>query len=183
MRLLINLIFIVLFFFFFNNVVNGLIPAYKIFLKTSEEKNLVENELLITKAIENQFKFLQSEQVASIVKTKKSGYFDYYLPSKFIDYELTMFINQIFYISNLPQPNIYSFNKEEINHPLFKKIKITKYSFSVNQVLSYNDLIKLINNFENSSRIFTIDNLTLKSTPQSNLIETNMQISTYYFLP
>lgn len=181
MRLLINLIFIILFFFFINSVFTSLIPSYKNYLSSAKAKNEIENELIKTKAIEEQFKFLQSKSVADILKIKKANFFDYFLPSKFIDYELTMFINQIFYISNFPQPNIYSFNKTEFTHPEFKKAKMTKFSFSVSEKSNLDDLIKLINNLENSSRIFVIESINFSPASEGNVINTSLNISTYYY--
>lgn len=180
MRLLVNLIFIILFFIFFNSLFNSLFPNYKNFLNSVKQKNEIKNELLKTKEIEKQFQFLQSESVEGILKTKKSGYFDYFLPSKFINYELTMFINQLFFISGFPQPNIYSFNKSEFTHPDFKKAKIIKLNFSVNEKSKWEELLRLINNLENSSRIFVVESINFKPTNDNN-IEANLNISTYYY--
>lgn len=180
MRLLVNLIFIILFFIFLNNIFNSLIPAYKIFLNSTKQKNETRNELLKTKEIEKQIKFLQSEQVADILKVKKSGYFDYFLPSKFIDYELTMFINQLFYIADFPQPNVQYFERSEFNHPDFKKAKITKLNFSITEIGNFDKIIKLINILENSSRIFIIDSIRLIPAGE-NKVEANLSISTYYY--
>lgn len=182
MRLLVNLIFIILFFVLINSILNSLIPSYKIYLNSVEEKNKIEFELLKTKRLEEQFRFFQSNSIADIIKAGKSGYFNYFLPSNFIDYELTIFINQLFLISGFPQPNIYSFAKEEITHPQFKKSKITKFTFSVTERGKLDEIIKLINNLENSSRIFTIESIDLKPLTENNEVEANLKISTYYFL-
>ncbi|GIW66324.1 MAG: hypothetical protein KatS3mg095_0222 [Candidatus Parcubacteria bacterium] len=181
MRLLVNLIFIILFFVLVNSVFTSLIPAYRNFLNSSEEKNKFENELLEVKALKDQFKILESEQIGSIVKIKKSGYLDYFLPSKYIDYELTMFINQLFYIAGFTQPNVYSFNKEEIIHPQFNKNKATKFSFTITEQTNLDNLLKLISTLENSSRIFEIESLTLQRNNENNNLDVNMKISTYYF--
>ncbi|MCS7184091.1 MAG: hypothetical protein NZ866_01945 [Patescibacteria group bacterium] len=183
MRLLVNLIFIILFFVLLNSIFSYLIPTYRNYLSSAEEKNKVENELLETKAIEEQFKFLQSNEIADILKIKKSGFLEYFLPSKFIDYELTIFINQLFFLAGFKQPNIYSFNKEEIVHPEFKKAKLTKFSFSFSDKSDFNSLLKLINTLENSSRIFDIESLSLKRSAEGNNIEFTFKASTYYFLP
>ncbi|GIW65943.1 MAG: hypothetical protein KatS3mg094_462 [Candidatus Parcubacteria bacterium] len=183
MRLLINLIFIILFFFFINSVFNSLIPSYRNYLNSVEEKNKVENELMLTKSVKEQFEFLQLKDVVNIVKLKKDNYFDYFLPSNYIDYELTMFINQLFYIAGFPQPNVYSFNQEEIIHPQIKNAKVSKLSFSIMEEETLDNIIKLISTLENSSRIFEIETLDLKRGKENNLINSSLKISTYYFLP
>jgi len=179
MRLTINLIFIILIFNFINDVFNKVLPSYKEFLKSSEVKNQKENELAKIKELNKKFEFLQQDIIKNIYNQKQSGYWDDYLPDKFVDYEFTIFLNALLSSNQFPQPHIQNFSQEIINAPNYKNIKLKKITFSLNHSGSFNDLLKLINVFQSSSRIFEIERLNI-SKGDGN-INANLLISTYYF--
>jgi hypothetical protein len=179
MRLAINLIFILLLFNFVNQTLNKVLPAYKNFLNSSESKNQKENELLKVRELNKKFEFLQKDIIKKIYEKKQSGYLDDYLPDNFVDYEFTIFLNALLSSNQFPQPHIQNFSQEIINHPNYKNIKFKKISFSINHTGSFSEILRLINVFQSSSRIFEIEKLTMSKN--NGNINANLLISTYYF--
>jgi Tfp pilus assembly protein PilO len=180
MRLFINLVIVILFFVALILFLNSFIPAYKNYSVSVQNKNEALNKLSKTSFVNQTIStLLQKDEIKKIYATEEKGYFDFYLPKKFNDYDLTLLINSIFRSSGFREPNIYQFQKEEVPIPNLENHKILKISFSVTQDGKYDDILNLIKNFENHSRIFTINSLTL-TQKENNLIEANINISTFY---
>ncbi|MGC8981657.1 MAG: hypothetical protein ACP5JU_01780 [Minisyncoccia bacterium] len=180
MRLFINLIIVILIFIALILFLNSFIPAYKNYSVSVQNKNEALNKLSKTSLVNQLISgLLQKDEIKKIYATEEKGYFDFYIPKKFNDYDLTLLINSIFRSSGFPEPNIYQFKQEEISIPNLENHKILKVSFDVNQSGRYDDILNLIKNFENHSRIFKINSLTL-TKKENNLIEANINISTYY---
>lgn len=170
MRLAVNLLIIVLLFAIINQIITRVVPAYRELLKSSEQKNEALNKLknleIIKKGLED---ILNSQDAGYIYEFKKEGLLDIYLPTQFKDYELILLVNTIFRSSNLEEPNIYSFKDGEIEIPDIPSVKIGKKTFEVNFITNYENLINLLSNFENYSRFFDIENLSIKKAEEGKL--------------
>ena len=179
MRLLINLLMIVLVFSVAILFFNKFIPAYKKYSLSTQNKNEAINRLtklsLLTTSLNE---LLNKDEIKQIYNTQKKGYFDFYLPKKFSDYEMVILINSIFRSNGFPEPNIFNFTQEKISLPNITSNKILKIKFSFSQTGKYEDIIRLIKSFEEHSRLFDIDSVTL-SLRDNNLVEAVVNISTY----
>lgn len=183
MRLLVNLIIILLIFTFFILFVNKFIPAYKAYSISTQNKNEALTKLLKASLInKNLTNLLKKNEVSQIYATEQKGYFDFYLPKKFNDYDLILLINSIFRANGFVEPNTYNFNKEQIPIPNLENHKILKVTFNTSLEGRYEDIVNLIKTFENHSRIFKINSVKLikKSNEGKNLIEADINISTFY---
>jgi len=181
MRLFASLLIIVLIFVNVQQFFGALIPAYKNYLKSVQSKNETYNKLRKVEFIGKFFDDLKNKkgnELSSINQIEEKGELDILLPKKFEDYELVLIINSIFRSSGFNDPNIYQFQEEKLNHPQLSFLNLIKKNFSIKTVGSYGDLINLIKNFENHSRIFEFNKLNLSKAEDK--IDLNADLGVYY---
>ncbi|MFZ8848463.1 MAG: hypothetical protein ACO2O4_04500 [Minisyncoccia bacterium] len=181
MRLFASLLIIVLIFVNVQQFFGALIPAYKNYLKSVQNKNETYNKLRKVEFIGKFFDDLKNKkanELSSINQIEEKGELDILLPKKFEDYELVLIINSIFRSSGFNDPNIYQFQEEKLNHPQLSFLNLIKKNFSIKTVGSYGDLINLIKNFENHSRIFEFNKLNLSKAEDK--IDLNADLGVYY---
>jgi Tfp pilus assembly protein PilO len=181
MRLFASLLIIVLIFVNVQQFFGALIPAYKNYLKSVQNKNETYNKLRKVEFIGKFFDDLKNKkanELSSINQIEEKGELDILLPKKFEDYELVLIINSIFRSSGFNDPNIYQFQEEKLNHPQLSFLNLIKKNFSIKTVGSYGDLINLIKNFENHSRIFEFNKLNLSKAEEK--IDLSAELGVYY---
>ena len=181
MRLFASLLIIILIFVNVQQFFGALIPAYKNYLKSVQNKNETYNKLRKVEFIGKFFDDLKNKkanELSSINQIEEKGELDILLPKKFEDYELVLIINSIFRSSGFNDPNIYQFQEEKLNHPQLSFLNLIKKNFSIKTVGSYGDLINLIKNFENHSRIFEFNKLNLSKAEDK--IDLNADLGVYY---
>ncbi len=181
MRLFVSLLIIVLIFVNVQQFFGALIPAYKNYLKSVQNKNETYNKLRKVEFIGKFFDDLKNKkanELSSINQIEEKGELDILLPKKFEDYELVLVINSIFRSSGFNDPNIYQFQEEKLNHPQLSFLNLIKKNFSIKTVGSYGDLINLIKNFENHSRIFEFNKLNLSKAEDK--IDLSADLGVYY---
>ena len=181
MRLFVSLLIIVLIFVNIQQFFGALIPAYKNYLKSVQNKNETFNKLRKVEFIGKFFDDLKNKkanEIYSINQIEEKGELDILLPKKFEDYELVLIINSIFRSSGFNDPNIFQFQEEKLNHPQLSFLNLIKKNFSIKTVGSYGDLINLIKNFENHSRIFEFNKLNLNKAEDK--IDLSADLGVYY---
>ena len=181
MRLFVSLLIIVLIFVNIQQFFGALIPAYKNYLKSVQNKNESYNKLRKVEFIGKFFDDLKNKkanELSSINQIEEKGELDILLPKKFEDYELVLIINSIFRSSGFNDPNIFQFQEEKLNHPQLSFLNLIKKNFSIKTVGSYGDLINLIKNFENHSRIFEFNKLNLNKAEDK--IDLSADLGVYY---
>jgi len=181
MRLFVSLLIIVLIFVNIQQFFGALIPAYKNYLKSVQNKNEAYNKLKKVEFIGKFFDDLKNKkanEISSINQIEEKGELDILLPQKFEDYELVLIINSIFRSSGFNDPNIYQFQEEKLNHPQLSFLNLIKKNFSIKMVGSYGDVINLIKNFENHSRIFEFNKVNLSKAEDK--IDLNADLGAYY---
>lgn len=181
MRLFASLLIIVLIFVNVQQFFGALIPAYKNYLKSVQNKNETYNKLRKVEFIGKFFDDLKNKkanELSSINQIEEKGELDILLPKKFEDYELVLIINSIFRSSGFNDPNIHQFQEEKLNHPQLSFLNLIKKNFSIKTVGSYGDLINLIKNFENHSRIFEFNKLNLSKAEDK--IDLSADLGVYY---
>jgi len=181
MRLFVSLLIIVLIFVNVQQFFSALMPAYKNYLKSVQNKNETYNKLRKVEFIGKFFDDLKNKkanEIYSINQIEEKGELDILLPKKFEDYELVLIINSIFRSSGFNDPNIFQFQEEKLNHPQLSFLNLIKKNFSIKTVGSYGDLINLIKNFENHSRIFEFNKLNLNKAEDK--IDLSADLGVYY---
>ena len=181
MRLFASLLIIVLIFVNIQQFFSALIPAYKNYLKSVQNKNEAYNKLKKVEFIGKFFDDLKNKkanEISSINQIEEKGELDILLPQKFEDYELVLIINSIFRSSGFNDPNIYQFQEEKLNHPQLSFLNLIKKNFSIKMVGSYGDVINLIKNFENHSRIFEFNKINLSKAEDK--IDLSADLGVYY---
>jgi Tfp pilus assembly protein PilO len=181
MRLFVSLLIIVLIFVNIQQFFNALIPAYKNYLKSVQNKNEAYNKLKKVEFIGKFFDDLKNKkanEISSINQIEEKGELDILLPQKFEDYELVLIINSIFRSSGFNDPNIYQFQEEKLNHPQLSFLNLIKKNFSIKMVGNYGDVINLIKNFENHSRIFEFNKINLSKAEDK--IDLSADLGVYY---
>jgi Tfp pilus assembly protein PilO len=181
MRLFVSLLIIVLIFVNIQQFFGALIPAYKNYLKSVQNKNEAYNKLKKVEFIGKFFDDLKNKkanEISSINQIEEKGELDILLPQKFEDYELVLIINSIFRSSGFNDPNIYQFQEEKLNHPQLSFLNLIKKNFSIKMVGSYGDVINLMKNFENHSRIFEFNKVNLSKAEDK--IDLNADLGAYY---
>jgi Tfp pilus assembly protein PilO len=181
MRLFASLLIIVLIFVNVQQFFGALIPAYKNYLKSVQNKNETYNKLRKVEFIGKFFDDLKNKkanELSSINQIEEKGELDILLPKKFEDYELVLIINSIFRSSGFNDANIYQFQEEKLNHPQLSFLNLIKKNFSIKMVGSYGDLINLIKNFENHSRIFEFNKINLRKAEEK--IDLSAELGVYY---
>jgi Tfp pilus assembly protein PilO len=156
-------------------------PAYKNYLKSVQNKNESYNKLRKVEFIGKFFDDLKNKkanEISSINQIEEKGELDILLPKKFEDYELVLIINSIFRGSGFNDPNIFQFQEEKLNHPQLSFLNLIKKNFSIKTVGSYGDVINLIKNFENHSRIFEFNKVNLSKAEDK--IDLNADLGVYY---
>lgn len=180
MRLAIYLLILILIFFIIQQFVGLIIPKYNELLKLSQEKNEAENKLKKVEIFKDLINKIMNDPTSlKIYEAKKQGLLDLYLPTKFEDFELVLIINAIFRSSGLGEPNVYKFSEEKISIPNISGVELTKKTFEVSFKSSFNDLVNLLKNFENYSRFFEVENLSIKKE-ENNLLGIQLTISYFY---
>jgi len=181
MRLFINLLIIILIFVNIQQFFNNLAPAYKNYLNSVQNKNEAYNKFRQVEFIGkffDDFKNQKINELSSINQIEEKGELDILLPKKFEDYELVLIINSIFRSSGFNDPNIYQFQEEKLSHPQLSFLNLLKKNFSFKIEGTYGDIVNLIKNFENHSRIFEINNLSLSREEDKISLEANLGV--YY---
>lgn len=181
MRLFVSLLIIVLIFVNIQQFFGALIPAYKNYLKSVQNKNEAYNKLRKVEFIGKFFDDLKNKkanEISSINQIEEKGELDILLPKKFEDYELVLIINSIFRSSGFNDPNIFQFQEEKLNHPQLSFLNLIKKNFSIKTPGSYGDLINLIKNFENHSRIFEFNKINLSKAEDK--IDLSADLGVYY---
>jgi len=181
MRLFASLLIIVLIFVNIQQFFSALIPAYKNYLKSVQNKNETYNKLRKVEFIGKFFDDLKNKkanELSSINQIEEKGELDILLPKKFEDYELVLIINSIFRSSGFNDPNIFQFQEEKLNHPQLSFLNLIKKNFSIKTVGSYGDVINLIKNFENHSRIFEFNKINLSKAEDK--IDLSADLGVYY---
>jgi Tfp pilus assembly protein PilO len=181
MRLFVSLLIIVLIFLNIQQFFGALIPAYKNYLKSVQNKNEAYNKLKKVEFIGKFFDDLKNKkanEISSINQIEEKGELDILLPQKFEDYELVLIINSIFRSSGFNDPNIFQFQEEKLNHPQLSFLNLIKKNFSIKMVGSYGDVINLIKNFENHSRIFEFNKINLSKAEDKT--DLNADLGVYY---
>jgi Tfp pilus assembly protein PilO len=181
MRLFVSLLIIVLIFVNVQQFFSALMPAYKNYLKSVQNKNESYNKLRKVEFIGKFFDDLKNKkanELSSMNQIEEKGELDILLPKKFEDYELVLIINSIFRSSGFNDPNIYQFQEEKLNHPQLSFLNLIKKNFSIKTVGSYGEVINLIKNFENHSRIFEFNKVNLSKAEDK--IDLSADLGVYY---
>jgi len=181
MRLFVNLLIIVLIFVNLQQFFNTLIPAYKNYLQSVQDKNEVytkSRRIEIIGKFFDDLKNTRANELSSINQIEEKGELDILLPKRFEDYELVLIINSIFRSSGFNDANIYQFQEEKLTHPQLSFLNLIKKNFSFKIETNYPDAINLLKNFENHSRIFEVNKINLSKAEDK--ISFNADLGVYY---
>ena len=181
MKLFVNLLIIVLIFVNLQQFFNTLIPAYKNYLQSAQDKNEVytkSRKIEIIGKFFDDLKNTRANELSSINQIEEKGELDILLPKRFEDYELVLIINSIFRSSGFNDANIYQFQEEKLTHPQLSFLNLIKKNFSFKIETNYPDAINLLKNFENHSRIFEVNKINLSKAEDK--ISFNADLGVYY---
>ena len=181
MRFIIKLFILFLIVEVFLSFGNSVRPAYVKVIAASDAYRQQQEKTNQINKLEDLAKVIESRQDFQRLAQDESEFFmDQYLPSSFKEYEAVAIISSVLKKNGFPSTGIAFEDKGKIAVSGTGQSPISEKSISFSVRGSYNQMMGLMKDIENHSRVFAIKSVTLSG---EDIVTGSFIISTYYLNP